>query len=78
MNGLNNRGVEDMRRLFLGLREDGVTILMASHNPLDIRALCDTISKWTQACSRSGADDRDPTCKPQVLPVFGGQLSHYF
>lgn len=45
MNGLDNRGVEDMRRLFLGLREDGVTILMASHNPLDIRALCDTISE---------------------------------
>lgn len=45
MNGLDNRGVEDMRKLFLSLREDGVTILLASHNPLDISALCDTVSE---------------------------------
>jgi len=45
MNGLDNKGVEDMRKLFLGLREEGVTILLASHNPLDISALCDTVSE---------------------------------
>jgi len=45
MNGLDNKGVEDMRKLFLGLREECVTILLASHNPLDISALCDTVSE---------------------------------
>lgn len=45
MNGLDNQGVADMRKLFLDLRQKGVTILLASHNPLDIDALCDTISE---------------------------------
>ena len=43
MNGLDNRGVEDMRRLFATLKEQGVTILLSSHNPLDISTLCDTV-----------------------------------
>ena len=40
---LDNRGVEDMRALFHSLREEGKTILLASHNPLDIDGLCDTV-----------------------------------
>ena len=43
MNGLDNEGVEDMRRLFLSLRDQGVTMLIASHNPLDIQELCDHV-----------------------------------
>jgi len=43
MNGLDNRGVEDMRKLFLSLKETGVTILLASHNREDIFTLCDTV-----------------------------------
>jgi len=43
MNGLDNRGVEDMRKLFQQLNEDGTTILLASHNPMDIEILCDTV-----------------------------------
>ncbi len=43
MNGLDNRGVEDIRKLLLQLKEQGVTILLASHNPLDISALCDKV-----------------------------------
>lgn len=45
LNGLDNRGVADMHQLFKDLRDQGVTILMASHNPLDIAALCDTVSE---------------------------------
>ena len=48
MNGLDNRGVEDMRRLFMDLREKGVTILLASHNPLDISVLCDEVYEMDQ------------------------------
>jgi ABC-2 type transport system ATP-binding protein len=43
MNGLDKSGVNDMRELFKTLREQGKTILLASHNPLDIEELCDTV-----------------------------------
>lgn len=43
MNGLDNAGVIEMRQLFMHLREIGKTIVLASHNPLDIEALCDTV-----------------------------------
>lgn len=42
-NGLDNQGVEDMRTVFLGLKRLGKTILVASHNPEDIRLLCDRV-----------------------------------
>lgn len=43
MNGLDNAGVRDMRNLFKELRARGKTIILASHNPLDIEELCDTV-----------------------------------
>ena len=43
MNGLDNAGVEEMRKLFLNLREQGKTILLASHNRDDIEILCDVV-----------------------------------
>ena len=43
MNGLDNQGVEDMRALFLRLKDEGKTILLASHSKDDIRFLCDTV-----------------------------------
>lgn len=42
-NGLDNHGVEDMRELFLGLKQLGKTILVASHNLEDIQLLCDSV-----------------------------------
>ena len=43
MNGLDNRGVDDIRSLLAGLKSDGTTILLASHNREDISILCDTV-----------------------------------
>ncbi len=43
MNGLDNEGVKAMRRLLRQLRQEGKTIVLASHNPLDIQRLCDTV-----------------------------------
>lgn len=43
MNGLDNDGVKDMRKLFLKLKEQGKTILLASHNKEDIEVLCDEV-----------------------------------
>ena len=43
MNGLDKHGVAEMRDLFKSLATDGRTILLASHNIVDIEALCDTV-----------------------------------
>lgn len=43
MNGLDKNGVADMRELFLQLKENGKTIIVASHNSMDIDVLCDTV-----------------------------------
>ena len=43
MNGLDKNGVADMRKLFLELKEQGRTILFASHNKEDIDVLCDHV-----------------------------------
>ena len=45
MNGLDIEGVTEMRRLFLKLKEEGTTIVLASHYREDIEALCD--ETWT-------------------------------
>lgn len=42
-NGLDKSTAEDMRRLLLGLRDQGKAILLASHNAQDIQELCDTV-----------------------------------
>lgn len=43
MNGLDNDGVEDMRKILLDLKKQGKTILLVSHNSEDITVLCDEI-----------------------------------
>ena len=43
MNGLDRSGVEDMRAVFAKLRDEGKTILLASHAAEDIEILCDAV-----------------------------------
>ena len=43
MNGLDKEGVADMRKYLLDLKEQGKTILIASHSAEDIEVLCDTV-----------------------------------
>lgn len=43
LNGLDKHGVNEMRELIKGLRSEGKTILLASHNQTDIDELCDTV-----------------------------------
>ncbi len=42
-NGLDKRGLTDMYALFKDLRQQGKTIILASHSSQDINALCDTV-----------------------------------
>ena len=48
MNGLDRQGVLQMRELFKELRNEGVTIVVASHYAEDIDALCDTVHEMDQ------------------------------
>lgn len=43
MNGLDNSGVEKMQQLFLQLKKEGKTIIIASHSREDILLLCDSV-----------------------------------
>lgn len=43
MNGLDNHGVGEIRKLLLGLKEEGKLILIISHNREDINVLCDRV-----------------------------------
>lgn len=45
LNGLDKHGVQEMRELIKGLKSEGKTILLASHNQGDIDELCDTVSE---------------------------------
>ena len=44
-NGLDKDGVKDMRTYLLDLKEQGKTILIASHNSEDISVLCNTVQE---------------------------------
>ena len=43
LNGIDKQGVQEIRELFLQLRNEGITIVLASHNKDDIELLCDCI-----------------------------------
>lgn len=43
MNGLDRRGVEEIRSLLLSLKARNKLIVIASHNAEDIKVLCDRV-----------------------------------
>ena len=52
-NGLDKKGVEEMRQLLLKQKEEGKTILLASHSAEDIEILCDEVFEMEMGiCSR--------------------------
>lgn len=48
MNGLDDSGMEDMRKLILEFRKPGKIVLIASHNKDDISILCDKVFRMTK------------------------------
>ena len=55
MNGLDKNGVTEIRKLLLELKENGITILLASHYAEDIEFLCDTVREMDQGTLRAAA-----------------------
>lgn len=47
MNGLDETGVAEIRAMLDRFRQQGVTILLASHNSEDIQLLCDKVYRMT-------------------------------
>ncbi len=47
MNGLDDGGVAEIRKLLLELKQEGKTILIASHNKEDIDLLCDAVYRMS-------------------------------
>ena len=43
MNGLDKHGVEDMRKLIAGLRDEGKTIILSTHIFSLVERLCDRV-----------------------------------
>ena len=43
MNGLDDAGVQDMRRLFQQMRSEGKLIIIATHVREDVDLLCDEV-----------------------------------
>jgi len=43
LNGLDKHGAQHIRNVIKGLREEGKTVILASHNQIDIDELCDTV-----------------------------------
>lgn len=60
-NGLDKYGVADIRNIIMELKEQGKTILLASHNADDIRILCDTVCEMDAGILRevSGHEKKD-------------------
>lgn len=52
MNGLDRQGAEEIRGLFLRLKGEGVTILLASHHKEDMELLCDKVYEMEDGCLR--------------------------
>lgn len=52
MNGLDKKGVSEMRELFMQMKEEGKTILLASHNREDIDILCDEVYEMEDGVMR--------------------------
>ena len=53
MNGLDNEGVEEIRKLLISLKEKGKLIIIASHTREDIDLLCDEVYRMEKGCIES-------------------------
>lgn len=50
MNGLDSAGMDDMRMLFQDMAQEGMTLIIASHNRDDISLLCRRVYQMNSGC----------------------------
>jgi ABC-2 type transport system ATP-binding protein len=43
MNGLDKKGIADVRKLLFEMKEQGKTMIITSHNEEDVKILCDKV-----------------------------------
>lgn len=60
-NGLDKEGVADMRKYLLKFKEQGKTILIASHSAEDIDILCDTVCEMDKGVMTVIRENRNDT-----------------
>ncbi len=56
-NGLDKYGVEDIRKIIIDLKNQGKTILLASHNQEDIKILCDSVYEMDAGVLKEVTED---------------------
>ena len=71
MNGLDNQGVEDVREILLHLKNEGKSIILASHHKEDIKVLCDEVyemdhGKLTVSESRIHLEPKLQSLSPSI------------
>ncbi len=50
LSSLDEEGVQDVRKILLGMKQLGVTIILSSHNAEDINVLCDDVYRLQKGC----------------------------
>ncbi|MBM7541207.1 ABC transporter ATP-binding protein [Amphibacillus cookii] len=60
MNGLDESGVEDMREMILEFKEEGMTVLLSSHNSEDISMLCASVYRIDNGVLTKQEDNKSP------------------
>ena len=68
MNGLDNKGVDEIRKLILDLKNEGRSIILASHNREDIDVLCDEVYEMEDGVLRKNSNVKSVTDKSYCLP----------
>ena len=68
MTGLDNKGVDEIRKLILDLKNEGRSIILASHNREDIDVLCDEVYEMEDGVLRKNSNVKSVTDKSYCLP----------
>ena len=70
MNSLDKQGVEEVRGILMGLRDEGKTIILASHNKEDIEIFVMKCMKWI------GGDWKSvKICKVFLMTALSSQIN---
>ena len=86
-NGLDPRGIRDLRELIIGLNESGVTVFLSSHLLAEVEQLCTRVGvldagrlvlqdDLASLCAPTGRILVDTPDADQVAAMLDGQVEH--